>query len=131
MADFDRAVDLDPTNDWRHFCRALVHRRNGDEDAARTELQTAITTAQAELNQRPHRFGVLFNAALYRTALGEFDAAIDLYRIGLRDGATGGQVRTALLDLRLLADVSGYDAAITQMIGLLCSRTTGSEHGTG
>lgn len=120
LAAFTHAITLNPGGeDWYRYCTALIHLRRGDAEFADAELRAAVQMADSRL-KRPYEVRVLFNAALYKVALGDYDTALRLYDSGVRDGATKSDVSAAITDLRLLSTITAA-SEISRMISVLQS----------
>ncbi|MBI3761813.1 MAG: tetratricopeptide repeat protein [Chloroflexi bacterium] len=117
LADFQRAIDVDPNWPDPYMARAAIHRRNGDLDVAKTELETARSFAPSNASVRWRLAEVLADLGQTDEALAETQIAIqfdptipDIYRVRGRLRAAKGQYDEARLDLGLYLTYRPDDA---------------------
>jgi tetratricopeptide (TPR) repeat protein len=99
LADFNRAIELEPDEDWYYSNRALTYWLTGQKDQAQHDLAIAIQRAREVYQKKPQDWRNTLNLALYRLAAGEASEAERLYGEALASGASAYRVREALHDL--------------------------------
>ena len=99
VADFDRAIELNPKNDWWLYQRAITRRVWGREAEAAKELCVATEMAKAIETKSPNDWQNRLNLGLYRLATGENDAANVIYRAAINAKIPSESVQDALQDL--------------------------------
>lgn len=116
LADFDRALELQPENDWHFYQRAITRRRLAPADALLDDLNAAIVVTATAHQATPIN---LLNLALYHVARGDAGPAETLYREGLA-GQPGEALRKeAIVDLEQYQTLFPDDGLAGQMRALL------------
>ena len=99
LADFNRAIELDPNDSWYLYQRAITRRYLDAADSWRDDLTAAVAIATADHQKTPTDLQNLFNLALYCVAGGDAGRAEALYREGLAGQPAEGLRREAAADL--------------------------------
>jgi tetratricopeptide (TPR) repeat protein len=112
LADFERAIALEPDQDWYLYDRALTRRALGQVDLAQADLTAAIQVARRTYDHDPRDLPNTFNLALYHLTVAEAEEAERLYREALSGGGSPYHIREAIRELDdFLALVSDYPQA--------------------
>ena len=78
LADFDRALELDPDEGIGYSRRAAIHRKQGHLDLAALDFERAVRLVPDDLPTRLHYGGMLIDKQDFEGALTQFDAAVRL-----------------------------------------------------
>jgi tetratricopeptide (TPR) repeat protein len=79
IADFEKAIELDPENPTPYYNQGLTYNDTGDTDRALSDLDHLITMKPSEIADAYQlRGSILFNRHEYARALRNFDEVIDL-----------------------------------------------------
>ncbi len=97
LRDFDRALELDPESDWKHYDRGLTYKVTGESGNAAADFTQAITLAQSDYKTNPQDWRNTLNLAVYHLAAGHTQDAERLYHEGIQ--APENFIREAITDL--------------------------------
>lgn len=79
LADLDRAIALDETDDWYWYCRSQIHLFASQHKDFERNIHVAIEIAQTSLHNSPDDWRIGFNLALYNLVAGNSENAESLY----------------------------------------------------
>jgi tetratricopeptide (TPR) repeat protein len=99
LRDFDRAIDLDPDNDWVLYQRALTRQALERTGEAWQDLAAAIGRAKEAHRVDPEDWNNTLNLALYCLAAEETEKADQHYRAAVFGDASPADFRMAVRDL--------------------------------
>ena len=99
IATLDRAIELDPDNDWISYQHGLCQAALGQPEQAASDFTAAIERARARLSQEPEDTVEQFNLALYLLATGQTEPALQACQAGLALDPGQFTLRDALRDL--------------------------------
>ena len=123
LADFNRAVVIEPKDDWYLYQRGITRRRLDPADSWLDDLDAAVAIATAAHQTTPTNLRNLFNLALYHVARGDAEETESLYREGMA-GPPDELLRREIADdleqyLSLLPD----DALAGRMLALVAGES--------
>jgi tetratricopeptide (TPR) repeat protein len=114
MQDFNRAIELDPKDDWSLYLRSLTSLVLYQADCASDDLVKAIQLSQQEQTKKPDNHRNTFNLAVYHLVAGNLLTALEFYQSALQQGATQTKIRDAIQDLKDLLQLFPNNTAAQQ-----------------
>lgn len=99
LADFNRAIELEPNNDWCLYVRALAYQTLKQPKKARSDFAGAVKFAKERYKENFQDWHNTFNLALYYLAVDYAPTAEQLYRYALSQSASLQHIQEAIRDL--------------------------------
>ena len=99
LKNLDRAIELNPNNDWYFYIRALIYKALKKPDEAQAELTHAIELVKAQYQENPQDWRNTFNLALYYLASDDTSNANQLYDLALSEKVPPERISEAIRDL--------------------------------
>jgi tetratricopeptide (TPR) repeat protein len=124
LTDFNRAIELDPTDAWSFYRLALIRRAQGSDDDAHALLQSAIDIGRASMRTFPAEGTPALNVIVYLLAAGRYAEAETELRTTLHQELNSRDVREAIRDINELKRLAGEDLGLANVLSLLM------EHGS-
>ena len=105
LEDINRAIELDPKDDWYRYLRSLIYLAFQQAVSAKADLNIAIEIAQQKHTKKTGNCENTFNLALYHLVAGNLSSAQELYQTALEQTALQTKIRNAIQDLKDLLRV--------------------------
>lgn len=119
LANFDRAIELNPDSDWYHYERGLVYMAKNMSDQAQKNFSQAIGLARQKYQEGPQNWRNFLNLALYSLANEDVKEAEHLYQEVIEESPPLKFVREAVQDLDDFLNLFPYHSQAQTMYGLL------------
>jgi tetratricopeptide (TPR) repeat protein len=120
LADLDRAIQLNPEDDWFRYQRALALHCRGDTVRAVDEIESAVAMVTETLKSANFNHHDAYNIGVYFAALRDYEGARNTFRNAILAFPNALDTWEAICDLNELCTVPGMDAAAVELlIGLL------------
>jgi tetratricopeptide (TPR) repeat protein len=125
LADYSRAIELDPDNDWLYYLKALVFFRLSEISTAEKQLRVAIELARKAMRENDQPGNDSYNLAVYLAAAGRFDETEDQLAAALANYHNQVWISEAIDDLRNLSNVREFNVEqVNRLMGILKQGST-------